>query len=243
MSDRRMAFRSRPARRPILYQTWAKLLFLHWPISSEQLRPLIPARLMIDTFADTAWVGLTPFTMWGIHPPFLPAVPWLSASHELNLRTYVSLDGVPGVWFFSLDASNPLAVLSARLGYFLPYFQARMQLKEEGPTLHFTSSRTHWGAHPANFEAVWTWGKSLPQAKAETLEFFLLERYCLYAAHGERLYRARIYHRPWPLCQASLLQFSSTMFVSLGFSVPEGGSLVHGLAEPLSVEIGPRHSI
>src|SRR5262245_36899528 len=102
----RFSIRSRPTGWPLMRQTWAKLLFLHWPISPDQLRPLIPARLLIDTFEGTAWIGLIPFTMWGIRPPFLPAIPWLSSSHELNLRTYVHVNGVPGVWFFSLDASN-----------------------------------------------------------------------------------------------------------------------------------------
>ena len=239
----RLSIRCRPARRPLLYQTWAQLLFLHWPISPERLRSLIPSRLLIDTFAGSAWIGVTPFTLWGIRPSFLPAVPWLSASHELNLRTYVHVDGVPGVWFFSLDASNPLAVLGARLGYSLPYFQARMMLQEAGATLRFTSSRIHWGARPADFEVVWTRGKSLPEAKPETLEFFLLERYCLYTARGEHLYRARIYHRPWPLCQATLSRFSSTLFASLGLAVAEETPLLHGQAEPLHVEIWPRHPI
>jgi len=239
----RLSMRSRPPGWSLMYQTWAKLLFLHWPISPGQLRPLIPARLLIDTFKGTAWIGLIPFTMWGIRPPFLPAIPWLSSSHELNLRTYVHVNGVPGVWFFSLDASNLLAVLGARLGYFLPYFQARMQLQEEGSTIHFTSSRTQGSARPADFEAVWTLGQPLPEAAPETLEFFLLERYCLYAAHGERLYRARIHHRPWPLCQATLLKLSSTMLAAQGLSTPEEAPLLHGQAEPFQVEIWPRRLV
>src|SRR5215208_5984323 len=119
----RLSVRSRPTGWPIMHQTWDKLLFLHWPLPPESLRALIPTRLVLDTFEGNAWVALTPFTMWGIRPTLLPPVPWLSASHELNVRTYVHLDGVPGVWFFSLDASNLLAVLGARLGFHLPYFQ------------------------------------------------------------------------------------------------------------------------
>ena len=239
----RLSLRARPAGWPLMHQTWAKLLFLHWPISPAELRPLIPARLQIDTFAETAWIGLTPFTMWGIRPSFLPAVPWLSSSHELNLRTYVHLNGIPGVWFFSLDASNLLAVLGARLGYALPYFQARMRLREEGATIHFRSSRIHGGKSPADFAVVWTRGKILPEAEPETLEFFLLERYCLYAAQGERLYRASIHHRPWPLCQATLSQLSSTLLAAHGLSTPHDGPLLHGQAEPLHVEIWPLHRV
>jgi uncharacterized protein YqjF (DUF2071 family) len=239
----RLSVRSRPAGWSIMHQTWDKLLFLHWPLPPESLCALIPTRLALDTFEGSAWVGLTPFTMWGIRPTFLPAIPWLSASHELNVRTYVHLDGVPGVWFLSLDASNPLAVLGARLGFHLPYFQARMTLKEEGSTIHFNSHRTHWGAPPADCEVVWTRGEPLPEAEPGTLDFFLLERYCLYAARGDRLYRARIAHRPWPLCKATLRGFSSTMLTSHGLSTPKQGPLLHGQAEPLHVEVWPPRQV
>jgi len=239
----RMSIRSRPAGRPLLHQVWDKLLFLHWPLSPERLRPLLPARVAIDTFAGDAWIGLTPFTMWGIRPTFLPPIPWLSESHELNMRTYVHVDGVPGVWFLSLDASNLLAVVGARIGYHLPYFQARMRLQEDGRTIHFTSHRTHWGARPADFEAVWTRGEPLPEAEPETLAFFLLERYCLYAARGDHLYRARIAHRPWPLCRATLSRCSSTMFASQGLPTPAEEPLLLSQAEPLHVEIWPPHLV
>jgi uncharacterized protein YqjF (DUF2071 family) len=235
----RLSVRSRPAGWPIMHQTWDKLLFLHWPLPPGRLRALLPPHLALDTFEGSAWVGLTPFTMWGIRPTLLPAVPWLSASHELNVRTYVHFDGVPGVWFFSLDASNPLAVLGARWGFRLPYFRARMTLKEEGPTIHFTSHRTHRGAPPADCEGVWIRGQPLPEAEPGTLDFFLLERYCLYAARGAHLYRARIAHRPWPLCKATLTGFSSTMLASHGLCTPEKEPLLHGQAEPLHVEVWP----
>jgi len=110
-----LSIRTRPSGWPVMYQTWDKLLFLHWPIAAELLRPLIAPRLCLDTFEGRAWVGVTPFTMWGIRPTLLPSLPVLSQSHELNVRTYVHMEDVPGVWFFSLDASNALAVLGARL--------------------------------------------------------------------------------------------------------------------------------
>jgi len=78
----RLAMRTRPPGWPIMYQSWDKLLFLHWPISAELLRPLIPPRLHIDTFEGMAWVGMTPFTMWDIRPVCFPAIPVLSRSHE-----------------------------------------------------------------------------------------------------------------------------------------------------------------
>jgi uncharacterized protein len=203
------------------------------------LRPLIPERLSIDTFEGTAWIGITPFTMWGIRPVLFPAVPILSTSHELNVRTYVYLDGVPGVWFLSLEASNPLAVVGARLAFHLPYFQARMRLEAKGQTLHFSSHRIHIGASPANFEAVWKAGEALPQAPLGSLEFFLIERYCLYAAHRDCLYRARIFHAPWPLRRATLLSYASTMMASHGLPALSGEPLLHYQAAPLHVKVWP----
>lgn len=211
---------------------------MHWPIPQGALRTLIPDRLEIDTFDHAAWVGLTPFTMWGVRPPFLPALPILSQSHELNLRTYVHLGGVPGVWFFSLDASNPLAVFGARLVFHLPYFNARMALKQHGQTIYFNSRRAERLAPPAEFDAAWTGGEKLPEAEPGSLEFFLTERYCLYAARRGRLYRARIFHAPWPLHQAGLLSFRSTMIEALGLPTPGGEPLLH-YAESLRVGVWP----
>jgi len=191
-----------------MYQSWGDLLFMHWPVPAESLRPLIPEPLAIDTHDGVAWVGITPFTMWGLRPVFAPTLPLLSESHELNVRTYVHLDGVPGVWFFSLDANNLLAVLGARVAFHLPYFRARMSLERRGRTIHFASSRTHRRAAPAEFEAAWTVGEELGEARPGSLDFFLIERYCLYSARGGKLYRARIFHRPWPLRRADLLSYS-----------------------------------
>jgi|SRR5829696_3401084 len=237
----RLAVRQRPPGWPIMYQTWGKLLFLHWPVPAEQLRPLIPEPLAIDTFDSTAWVGITPFTMWGVRPVISPSLPFLSESHEINVRTYVHLDGVPGIWFFSLDANNPIAVWGARLAFHLPYFNARMSLEQRDRAIHFASRRTQRGAASAEFEAVWTVGDRLPQSEPGSLQFFLTERYILYSARKGALYRARIFHRPWPLHEASLLSCRSAMMESQGLpSLGEGVPLLHQQGEPLRVRVWPR---
>lgn len=222
-----------------MYQSWGELLFMHWPIPADLLRPLVPDRLVIDTFDGSAWIGLTPFTMWDVRPVLAPALPVLSRSHELNVRTYVHLDGVPGVWFFSLDANNAIAALGARLAFHLPYFRARMDLTRQDLTIYFTSRRTHRHAAPAGFDAAWTVGDRLPQSQPGSLEFFLTERYCLYSARADALYRARIFHRPWPLHRARLLSCRSTMIESQGLPPPGGAPLLHQQGEPLRVGIWP----
>src|SRR5882724_10339198 len=134
MEDR-LRIRARPNSFPIMHQSWGKLLFMHWAVDREALRPFVPSHLSIDTFAGRAWIGVVPFTMWGIRASFLPPVPGTSAFHELNVRTYVHHRGVPSVWFLSLDAANRLAVWGARTFYHLPYFNAQMSLAQTGNTI------------------------------------------------------------------------------------------------------------
>jgi len=237
----RLSIRERPEGVPIMKQNWGKLLFMHWRIDKAHLRPHIPAGLTIDTYDGSAWIAVTPFTMWDVRLSFTPPVPYLSDFHELNVRTYVHHDGVPGVWFFSLDTNSLPSVLGARLLYRLPYYHADIELVEEGATIHYKLRRND-ASKPAEFRATWTAGADLPEAQPGTLEFFLTERYCLYSATDDTLYRARIHHRPWPLRRAELSQFHSTMIESHGLPTPAGEPLLH-YAEALAVGIWPLEKV
>jgi uncharacterized protein len=258
----RLSSRTRPSGLPLMHQNWGKLLFMHWPINAEILRPLVPSQLSIDTFDGSAWIGEIPFTMWGIRASFLPPIPGTSAFHELNVRTYVHLNGVPGVWFFSLDAANSLAVWSARTFYHLPYFNADMSLTQEGNTIEYSSRRRDsltYGEffdrektgfpellspdrfrdlRRAELQASWSIGEPLPQSAPGSIEFFLTERYCLYSLHRDRLYRSRIFHEPWPLRKARLTARQSTMIESLGIAEPQEEPLLH-YADAIAVDIWP----
>lgn len=235
MNVDRLSLRAHPGGLPLMHQHWGKLLFLHWAIEEKLLRSLIPGALEIDTFDGSGWIAVTPFTMWGVRASFLPPIPGTSAFHELNVRTYVHLDGVPGVWFFSLDAASSLAVWGARRFYHLPYFKAEMSLKQKGKTIEYSSKRID---SPAEFHATWVIGESLPQSQPGTLQFFLTERYCLYTSRRGALYRARIFHPPWSLQAATLSAFESTMIESLGLPAPPGEPLLH-YSEEIGVDIWP----
>ena len=211
---------------------------MHWPIDAELLRPLIPQRLEIDTFEGRAWIGVVPFTMWGVRPVFVPPMPGVSAFHELNVRTYVHHRGVPGVWFFSLDANNALAVWAARTFVHLPYFNAEIILKQTDNTIEYSSRRTRKGASPALLETKWTILDAIDETEPDSLPFFLTERYCLYAARHDKLYRMRVFHRPWPLQNATLSTCNSTMVDAVGVPSPGGEPLLH-YAEELTVDIWP----
>ena len=226
-----------------MYQSWGKLLFLHWPVAIETLRPLVPQGLTIDTYEGRAWVALAPFTLWGLRPRFVPPLPGVSRFHELNVRTYVHANGIPGVWFFSLDAARLIPVLGARAFFFLPYYKATMSLREQGPTITYESVRTAEGGAPrASFRAAWTLGDVRPKAVPGSLEFFLVERYCLYAERRGRLYRSRIFHEPWPLRHARLESLESTMMEAAGFAQPSGAPHLLG-AGPVDVEVWPLREV
>jgi uncharacterized protein len=236
MNIDRISIRQRPTGFPIMHQKWGKLLFMHWPIHEKLLRPLIPEALEIDTFDASAWIGVIPFTMWGIRASFLPPIPGTSAFHELNVRTYVSLKGVEGVWFFSLDAANRLAVWAARKFYSLPYFNAVMDLDQNDNEIQYSSTRNDRRAAPAHLQTSWAIGDPLPQSLPSSLEFFLTERYCLYSEHRGKIYRARIHHQPWPLRKAQLNSLDSSMIESHGLPTPKGHPVLH-YCEELKVDI------
>src|SRR5690606_7514720 len=118
----RIAPSIRPDRLVVMHQIWRYVLFLHWSIPPERLRPLLPPGLELDLYRGEAYVGLVPFTMTGVRPVLTPSIPFVSSFHETNLRTYVHVEGRdPGVWFFSLDAASTLAVIGARAALSLPY--------------------------------------------------------------------------------------------------------------------------
>jgi uncharacterized protein YqjF (DUF2071 family) len=232
----RLSIRRRPNGQPLMHQKWGKLLFMHWRIDESLLRPLIPEQLTIDTFDGSAWIAVVPFTMWDIRafPPYIPPVPGLSAMHELNVRTYVTYDNFPGVWFFSLDCNCASAVLGARMFYYLNYLSADITLEQTSNMIDYGLARID--KPPANFRASWSIGEQLSTSAPGSIEFFLTERYCLYSASNEKLYRSRIYHQPWPLQTATLHSMSSTLIQSLDLPEPEGAPLLH-YAEEISVDI------
>ena len=227
---------------PLMRQRWSNLLFAHWPVVPELLRPYLPPRLEVDTFAGQAWLGVVPFTMSHIRPLGLPAVPGLNQLHELNVRTYTRLNGVPGVWFLSLDATQPLGVWVARTLFHLPYLHARMQLTRHGTALRAEAERTHRGVPPATFAATWTPGAALPPARPGTLAYFLTERYHLYTAGptvptgrpGPTLWRGHLWHEPWRLREASVQAWNSTLVESHGLPTPAGPPLLYA-ADALDV--------
>jgi uncharacterized protein len=217
-----------PSRPWMFAMRWHDLLFMHWPVPCQALRASIPPSLLIDTFDDTAWIGVVPFRMTGVRPRALPPLPWLSAFPELNVRTYVTTGGKPGVWFFSLDAANPTAVRLARILFHLPYYDARMATERSGDHVRYTSHRTHRGAPAAAFRGRYYPTGLVSYAAPGTLAHWLTERYCLYAAdrHGQ-VWRGDIHHARWPLQSAEAVVGVNTMTQQIGLTLPDTRPLLH----------------
>ena len=212
----------------VMTQIWHELLFAHWPIAPGLLRDLVPSILPLDMFEGQCWVGIVPFRMTYVRPRWIPPVTALSSFVELNVRTYVTLHGIPGVYFFSLDASNPVVVAVAKVLFHLPYFNAAMSSKCLADTIHYYSCRTHQGAPPAEFKALFRPITPIAFAQPGSLEQWLTERYCLYTVvPGKGVYRGDIHHAPWPLQLAELEIKKDTMAISHDIHLPEIPPLLH----------------
>jgi uncharacterized protein YqjF (DUF2071 family) len=208
--------------------TWLDLLFMHWPVDAEALRPLVPPSLGIDTFEGSAWLGVVPFRMTGVRPHFLPAVSRVSNFPEINLRTYVTAEDRPGVWFFSLDAHNRLAVRLARATFHLPYFDAEMSSDAADGEVDYRSVRTHRDAPPAEFEARYRPVGAPFESGRDTIENFLTERYCLYSADNRGvLRRGEVHHQMWPLQPAEVEVRTLAMTQQIGLELPETDPVLH----------------
>jgi uncharacterized protein len=201
-----------------MYQRWSDLLFLHWKWDTADLQSRLPDGLYVDTFDGEAWLGVVPFYMQRIRPRFLPPVPGISWFLELNVRTYVHDDhGRPGVWFFSLDCDQPLAVWAAQTFFHLPYQNAAMKADKAGQQIHYQCERAGLSA-PATFDYTLT--GPMRSAEPGTLEFFLAERYLLFSSTPRGLCTGQVHHVPYPIAKTSLDSWSDAPLLWNGWPAP-----------------------
>ena len=213
---------------------WHDLLFMHWKADADQLRKHMPPTLELDTFNGQAWIGIVPFRMSGVSLRWLPDLPWLSKFPELNVRTYVvGPEGQPGVWFYSLDATNPIAVRGARWLYNLQYMDAKIQFEKEkgcdcGSWIRYHSERTHRKEPDALLQVEYRPIGSEYEATRGTLLDWLTSRYSLFSADREGgLFRGDIDHEPWVLRDAQAIVHRNTMTEGIGVDIPTEAPLLH----------------
>lgn len=206
----RLACRERPDSPGAMAQTWTDLLFAHWEVPPEAVQRTLPAGLTVDTWEGRGYLGVVPFWMRHIRPIGLPSMPWLSNFLELNVRTYVyDRHGRPGVWFYSLDCNQPVAVKVARTFFHIPYYHAEMRVTEDAGRVHYTSRR-HGDAATSVFD--YHLSRETKLAEPGTPEFFLVERYLLFAQTRNGLRWGQIYHTPYPVAQAEVSHFDTRLF-------------------------------
>ncbi|WP_026694661.1 YqjF family protein [Peribacillus kribbensis] len=195
----------------LLKQEWNDLLFLHWPVSSESLRSLIPEEFQLDVFKGDAWLTLTPFKVTGMRFHGLPPIPGMTSYLELNVRTYVRFNGIPGIFFFSLDADLFPSVFGAKTFFSLPYKLSKMSFKS-GEDFFFRSSRRFTGRNLQNFAAFYHPDHEVFRPDEGTLDQWLLERYALFTKRGEKLCRGDIHHVPWSVSRTAVRLEENTLF-------------------------------
>ncbi len=240
----RLAPRIRPENEnPVMFQTWSELLFLHWKVSAESLQKTLPEGLFIDTFDDSAWLGVVPFKMRNIRPRGLFPVPWLSYFLELNVRTYVhDAEGNPGVWFFSLDTNRWLAYKIARTFFKLPYFHGRMSVDErEDGFLDYRCRRHRVKGGESTFIYRADTGADNEACTAEpgTLDFFLLERYLLFSHDPGRgrLFSGQVSHPPYQYRRAEVEALDSRPVVWDGLDDVAGPPVHVCVADSVNVDV------
>src|SRR5271165_4589116 len=203
---------------PVMFQHWIHLLFLHWSLSPDIVQMTLPQGLQADTFEGNAWVGIVPFFMRGVRPAGFVSVPGISNFLELNLRTYVrDVRGRPGIWFYSLDANQALAVCLARAAFALPYEFAHMSARVSDGEIDYWSHRFGF---KNSLHYRYRASEKLGEARFGSLEFFLIERYRLFARRGNKLFTGRVHHSPYQLRKVTVTDANPELFAMDGFETP-----------------------
>ena len=215
-------------------QRWRNLLFLHWEVPVEAMRPLVPASLDLDLVDGVLYVGVVPFVMEEVRPTWLP--PFASFDFlETNLRTYVVHDGRPGVFFLSLEAASSLACMAARATFGLPYFWASMRRAEDDGVVTYETDRLLGG--PARSAFRYRVGEALGPSEPGTLQHFLVERYYLFVERGGVVHRGQVHHVPYPVRRADVLSVEEGLMERAGLPQPAPmPALVH-YSEGVDVEV------
>jgi uncharacterized protein len=240
-AEMRLRMRERPQHRtPVMYETWENLLFLHWEYDPQAIQRTLPNGLYVDTFDGKAYLGLVPFVMRALRPRLFPSLLGISDFEELNARTYVyDSRGTPGVWFYSLDANHYWAGKLARLFFNLPYFHATMTADFNPQENEMSFSSNRHGTDPTLTTHIRYRSGSQPfAAAADTVEFFLIERYVLYAcSKGNQLYSGRVWHRPYQLTGVEVSVLEEHVLDLDGFRKPSRDQNHQIMSHGVEVEI------
>jgi uncharacterized protein YqjF (DUF2071 family) len=228
----------------MMTQRWNDLLFAHWPVPASSIASLLPEGLEVDSFQGSAWLGVVPFWLDRIKVRGVPPIPGMRSFPDLNVRTYVRDEhtGTPGVYFFSLDASNLLAVGVARTFFHLPYHWAEMSLDQRSEREFSFYSRRRFSSSEVMFKVRYRGlgpSRKLAESNSGTLEYFLLERSCLFTRNrAGQAVRASLHHVPWPLEEAEAEIERNDLAEAIGIHLPDQEPVLH-YSRRLAVYVWP----
>jgi uncharacterized protein len=233
-----------PAGRWAMTQRWNDLLFAHWPIPPAKMEALLPDWLEADAFQGSAWLGAVPFWLDRIKIRGVPAIPGLRNFPDLNLRTYVRdrITGTPGIYFFSVDSNNMLAMAAARVVYHLPYFLAEMHLEQRSEREFAFYSRRRFARQQVIFKARYRGlgpSRRLVEIRSGSFEHFMSERPCVFSVNrGGQPIRANLHHVPWPLEEAEAEIERNDLAAAVGIELPDMEPVLH-YSRRLAVYVWP----
>ncbi|MFB6270926.1 MAG: YqjF family protein [Halobacterium sp.] len=206
----------------VLSMEWRDVLVASWPVDPDTVAQRLPDGVTVDTFDGRAWLSVVPFVMGDVRPLGVPAAVGRTFG-ELNLRTYVTGDAGPGIYFFNLDADDTVGVTLARTLFKLPYYHAEMRVHRDGDSVDFRSHRVHEGVPPLDFDATYRPIGDPEPAEPGTFESFLLERYRFYVEGRSTLYAGEVSHDPWRIAHADATFRTNDLFTANGFETPDSG--------------------
>jgi uncharacterized protein YqjF (DUF2071 family) len=211
--------------REMVIAQWAQLTFINWSYDPAVLRPSVPSELELETYDGKAWLSLVGFMVRKEHFPKWPPLPVINTYPQFNIRTYVrGPDGAPGVWFWSMDVSQPI-MLSGRLIYHAPFMWASMNVSQEGSTVRYQSRRI-WPGPPASSRFAVEIGAPLPPGADDSgLSAFLTLRWWMFLRTRKNWVRAAVTHEPWPLQSARLVDLEQNLTDAAGLPRPAGQPL------------------
>lgn len=206
---------------------WRHLLFANWPVKSVNLTERVPQQLTVDEYDGMGWISVIPFVNIDIRPRGVPGFLGIDVV-ELNCRTYVTKEGEPGVYFFSLDAQDIPTVLGARITHRLPYYYARGAMHIEPSQISFESHRCHPGDPPVQFEATYAGIGEPFVPEPGSLAAFLTERRRLYTQSSNGTLRyTDVTHEPWTLYEAAATLSTDTVFSANRLATPRADPVLY----------------
>lgn len=227
-------------RRPVMRMTWENLTFLHWAYPPGDVQRLLPEGIEVEPRDGKAWVSLVPLYM-RVRPPFGPAVPGLTTFPETNVRTYVTgPGGEPGVWFFSLDATNPAAVAAGRATLGLPYFVSKMDFTRDGNSLRYEGRRAGRQADRASHRIEVEAGEEIAESDLTEFDHFLTARFRMWSVNRGVVLLSDQEHAPWQLRRATVGVLEQDLLQHAGLPRPTAEPVVH-FADRMEVRVGPPH--